>query len=253
MLVRHAFLETRWRFLIGLVVLPVSAMFVALSYPQVMALSQSVVATPDTALGREIAMAMEMAKRYDSYVWSQWFQQNGSQLGGLFAAIIGTGGLLSQTTAARLFTLSLPVSRQQLLGARAAAGLMQVLALSIVPALVIVLVSPLIARSFPLLDALAYALCGFVGSAVMFSLAFLFSSMFSNVWAPVLLALCAGAALRMLDAIIGGTGGFSLIQMTHGESYFNGHGLPWPMLLVSAAVSLALLYAGTRLVVRQDF
>jgi len=114
-------------------------------------------------------------------------------------------------------------------------------------------VSPVIGRGFPVLDALAYALCAFVGCAVIFSLAFLFSSMFSNVWAPVLLALCAGAALRALDTITGGLGGFSLLQMVHGESYFYGHGLPWLMLLISAGVSLALLYAGTRLIAQQDF
>jgi len=253
MLWQHAFLETRWRFLVGLVVLPVSAAFLALGYPQVIALSQNVTAVPDTALGREIATAMEMAKRYDSYVWSEWFQQNGAQLGSFFAVIIGTGGLLSQGAAARLFTLSLPVSREQLLGARAAVGLGQVLALALAPALVIVLLSPIIARSFPVLDALAYALCAFAGCAVFFSLAFLFSSMFENVWAPVVLALCAGAALRALDQITGGAGGFSLLRMMHGDAYFNGQGLPWPMLLVSTGLSLALLYAGSRLIARKDF
>src|SRR5204863_7556233 len=150
-------------------------------------------------------------------------------------------------------TLSLPVSREKLLGARAAAGLGHVVALAFVPAVVIVMVSPIIARSFPLLDALAYALCAFLGGAVIFSLAFLFSSMFNNVWAPVLLALCAGAALRVLDTFTGGMGGFSLLQMVHGESYFYGRGLPWAMLLVSALVSSALIYAGMRLVARQDF
>ena len=252
MIWQHAFLETRWRFLIGLVLLPVSAAFVALSYPQVTALSQSVTPAPDTALGREIAEAMELSKTYGGYVWSQWFQQNGAQLAGLFAAIIGTGGLLSQTAAARLFTLSLPVSRERLLAARAAAGLGQMLALTVVPALVIVLVSPLVGRSFPLLDALAYALCAFVGSAVFFSVAFFFSSMFGSVWAPIVLTLCAGAALGALDRITGADR-FSLIRMVHGESYFRGHGLPWPMLAVSLAVSATLLYAGTRLVARQDF
>jgi hypothetical protein len=253
MLWQHAFLETRWRFLIGLVILPVSAAFVALSYPQVAALSQSVTPAPGTALGREIAAAIELSKTYDGYVWSQWFQQSGAQLGSFFAAIIGTGGLLSLNAAARLFTLSLPISRERLLAARAVAGLGQVLALTFVPALVIVIVSPVIGKGFPVLDALAYALCAFVGCAVIFSLAFLFSSMFSNVWAPVLLALCAGAALRALDTITGGLGGFSLLQMVHGESYFYGHGLPWLMLLISAAASLAMLFAGTRLIARQDF
>jgi hypothetical protein len=253
MLWQHAFLETRWRFLVGLVVLPVSAAFIALGYPQVIALSQTVTAVPDTALGREIATAMEMAKRYDSYVWSEWFQQNGAQLGAFFAVIIGTGGLLSQSAAARLFTLSLPVSRERLVGARAAAGLAQVFALALTPALVIVLVSPLISRSFPLLDALAYALCLFAGCAVFFSLAFLLSSMFGNVWTPVVLALCAGPALGALDQMTGSAGRFSLLRVMHGDSYFNGQGLPWPMLLASAGLSLTLLYTGTRLIARKDF
>jgi len=253
MLWQHAFLETRWRFLVGLVVLTVSAAFVVLGYPQVMALAQSVTPTLDTSLGREVAEAMALSKTYDGYVWSQWFRQNGSQLGSLFAVIIGTGGLLSQGAAARLFTLSMPVSRERLLSMRAAAGLSQVLALTAVPALVIVVVSPLVAKSFSPLDALVYAVCVFVGCAFFFSLAFFFSSIFGNVWTPVVLALCAGAALGALDRLTPGAGGFSLLQMMHGDSYFFGRGLPWPMLVASALASSAFVYAGIRHVARQDF
>lgn len=252
MLFQHAFLETRWRFLIGLVVLPVSAAFVALSYPQVMALSQSVTASPDTSLGREIAESMQLARTYDGYVWSQWFRQEGAQLAGLFAAIIGTGGLLSQAAAARLFTLSLPVSRERLLAARAAAGLSQMLALTVVPALVIVLVSPLVSRSFPLIDALVYGIGAFAGCAVMFGLAFFFSSIFGNVWTPVVLTMCSGAALAAFEQITGADR-FSLLRMIHGESYFHGLGFPWAMLLVSVLVSAALVYAGIRHFARLDF
>jgi hypothetical protein len=253
MLWQQAFLETRWRFLIGLMLLPVSAAFVALSYPQVAPLARDLSASPNTQLGREIAAAIEFAKTYDGYVWSQWFRKEGAQLGAFFASIIATGGLLSQTGAARLFTLSLPVSREQMLGARAAAGLSQIAALSLVPALVIVAVSPLVAKSFSPLDALAYALCAFAGFAFFFSLAFFFSSIIGNVWAPVVLTLCAGAALRMLDQITNGTGGFSLLEMMHGESYYYGRGLPWPTLTVSALASSALVYAGIRHFARQDF
>ena len=75
--------------------------------------------------------------------------------------------------------------------------------------------------------------------------------MFANVWAPLVLTLSAGSLLAALDRMAGGQ--FSLLRMMHGESYFNGHGLPWPMLVVSATLSLGLLFAGTRLVARQDF
>ena len=138
MIWQNAFLDTRWRFLVGLVLLTVSAMFVALGYPTVVEVAKAAPAAPAGGpLGREIAEALALSRTYDGYVWSQWFRQNGAQLGSFFAVIIGTGGLLSQSSAARLFTLSLPVSRERLLGARATAGLAQVLALSVVPALTI--------------------------------------------------------------------------------------------------------------------
>ena len=229
-------------------------MFVALGYPQRCRSGSSAApaAPARRPLGREIAEALALSRTYDGYVWSQWFRQNGAQLGSFFAVIIGTGGLLSQSSAARLFTLSLPVSRERLLGARAAAGLGQVLALSVVPALVIV--ARLAARrraASPLLDTLVYALCVFAGCAVFFSVAFLLSTMFANVWAPVVLALCVGPARARSTRSPADATAFSLLAMMHGEAYFRGSGLPWPMLLASAALSAALLYAGTRLIARQ--
>ena len=253
MLWQNAFLETRWRFLIGLGLLTSSAVFIVLSYPQV---AEIIKTAPSLAqggsLGRAIAESAALSRTYDGYVWSQWFRQNGAQLGAFFAVIIGTGGLLAQGSAARLFTLSLPISRERLLGVRAIAGLTQVLALALVPALVLTIVSPVVGERFGLLDALAYALCIFAGFGVFFSVAFLFSTMFSNVWTPLVLALCVGFLLRAVDQLAGRPA-FSLLQMMHGESYYRGDGLPWPMLLVSAGVATVLLYAGVRNVARRDF
>ena len=254
MLWQNAFLDTRWRFLVGLVLLTVSAMFVALGYANVAEVAKAAPALPaGDLLGREIAEALELSRTYDSYVWSQWFSKNGSQLGSFFAIIIGTGGLLSQSSGARLFTLSLPVTRERILGVRATAGLAQVLALSLVPALTITFVSPLAGQHFSLLDTLVYALCLFAGCAVFFSVAFLLSTLFANVWAPAVLALCVGPVAGAVDQIVGGPTAFSLLAMMHGEPYFLGSGLPWPMLLTSAALSAALIYAGVRIIARRDF
>ena len=169
MLWHKSWLETRSRFLIGLALLLCSAGATVFAYPKVVELL-AVMPAIDTGgeIGRRIREAADLSREYRGYVWSQLYRQNLIQLWTIFAVLLGTGGLLSQTAAARLFTLSLPVSRQRLLGARAAAGLAQMLVLAIVPALAIVVVSPLISKSFPLLDALAYALCAFAGSAVLF-------------------------------------------------------------------------------------
>jgi len=233
MLWQAIFFDTRWRFLFGLVLLTVTAAFVVMGYPTV---AELVKAAPQLGnggqLGREIAAAAAASSTYDGYIQSQWFRQNAAQLGSFFAAILGAGGLLSQG---------------------AAAGLTQVLILAVVPALAVTLLSPLVHERFALLDTLAYALCVFAGTAAFFSLAFLMSTMLSNMWAPVLITICAGSALQMIDRLAGGQVRFSLLGMMHGDSYFRGDGLPWPMLLATAALTTALLYGAVRNIAHRDF
>jgi hypothetical protein len=254
MLWQHAFLETSWRFFAGLILLTVTALWVVTQYPNAAALAQAAPAFRDAgALGREIAEAAALSATYDGYVWSSWFRNNASMFGAFFAAIIGTGGLLTQTSGARLFTLSLPVSRERLITARAAAGLLQVFILTAMPAVVIVLISPVVGERFSPIDSAAYALCLFAGVAVFFSIAFFTSTIVANMWAPVIAAMCAGPLLRALDRLAAGQPSLSLLQMMHGESYFAGRGLPWPMLLVSVVLTSTLLYAGTRIIARRDF
>src|SRR5262245_7932091 len=126
MLWQRIFFDTRYRFLTGLILLTVSAAFVVMQYPNIVALIKAAPALgAGGALGRGIADAAARAATYPGYIQSQWFQKNASQLGSLFAALLGAGGLLAQSEAARLFTLSLPVSRERLFTLRAAAGLLQ--------------------------------------------------------------------------------------------------------------------------------
>src|SRR5260370_29538358 len=135
MLWYKSWLETRWRFLIGLVLLMCSAAATVLAYPKVMKLMPLV---PTLALsgeiGRRIKEAAELVRDYRGYVWSQWFRQNLTQTWTIFAVLLGTGGLLSQTSAGgALFTLSIPASRHPPLGGRAVPGLAELPGLALVP------------------------------------------------------------------------------------------------------------------------
>src|SRR5258707_40823 len=122
MLWYKSWLETRWRFFIGLALLVLSAGGVVYAYPQVMKLLPRE-GDLDTsgALGQRIKDAVELSRDYRGYVWSEWMRQNLTQIATLFAVILGSGGPYSQRS--ELFTLSLPVSRQRLVGVRALAGL----------------------------------------------------------------------------------------------------------------------------------
>jgi hypothetical protein len=253
MLRYKAWLETRWRFWIGLAVLMFSAAGSVITYPHVVKLLSSM---PDIDLGgeigRQVRESAELARSFRGYVWSQWFQQNMSQLWTLFAILLGTGGLLA-SGAGTLFTLSLPVSRRRLLGVRAATGLAELLVLAVVPSLLLPLLAPTIGQSYGIGDALIHSLCMFVAGSMFFSLAFLLSTVFSDVWRPLLIALCVAMLLGVLGQFASESVRYSVFHVMSAESYFRGHGLPWLGLIASAVVSVALLYAATVNIARRDF
>ena len=169
MLWYKSWLETRWRFLIGLALLVCSAAGLVLTEPQVMKL-MPLARTMEISgeLGREIRKSVELALEYRGYIWSQWFGKNALQMGTLFAALLGTDGMLSQPSAsAVLFTLSMPASRRRLLRVRAAAGLGEFLALAFVPSLLIPLLSPAVGETYHVGAALIHSTCLF--AAVRYS------------------------------------------------------------------------------------
>ena len=255
MLWYKSWMETRWRFLIGLAVLTLSAATTVLVYPEVVKLLP-VVAKPDLSgqIGRRIAEALELARDYRGYVWSQWFMQNMPQMWGLFAVLLGTGGLLSQASGGgALFTLSLPASRNRLVGVRAATGLAELLVLAVLPSLLLPILSPAIGQTYGIGDALVHSACLFIAGAVFFSLAFLLSTVFSDVWRPLLIVLCLAMVLAIFEQFFRDLSRYSLFRVMSAEVYFRGGGLPWLGLLASAAVSVAMLYAAARNIARQDF
>jgi len=241
MLWYKAWLETRWRFLIGLALLMLSACASVLGYPQTMKVLS---ALPQAAL----------PAGYHDYIWSQWIREGMRQLWALFAALLGTGGLLTQASrGGALFTLSLPVSRGRVLGIRTAAALAELAILAMVPMLLVPLLSPVVGETYSLTDALVYGSCMFIAGSTLFSLTLLLSTVFGDLWRPPLIALCLASLMSFVRQIVGGSSSVSLLGVMTAEPYFRGEGLPWLGLLVTAAVSAALLYAAARNLARRDF
>jgi hypothetical protein len=255
MLWYKAWLETRWRFVIGLVLLVFSAAVAVIAYPRLVKLLPLVPTVEVSGeLGRRIKEAADLMRDYRGYVWSQWVRQSMTQLLTLFAVLLGTGGLLSQTPrGGAMFTLSLPVSRNRVLAVRAATGLAELLALAFVPPLLFPMLSPAVGETYGIGDALVHGACLFIAGAVVFSLAFLLSTVFTDVWRPALIAGCAATVLGICEPFFPDLARYSLFATMDGEVYFRGGGLPWLGLLASTAASVAMLYTATRNIARQDF
>jgi ABC-2 type transport system permease protein len=255
MLWYKAWLETRWRFLIGLALLVCSAAGVVFEYPRAMKL---LAAVPDVdtggIIGERIRESMALAREYRGYVWSQWFAQNLKQTWTVFAVLLGTGGVLAQSSGgAALFTLSMPASRNELLAARAATGLAELLVLAVVPSTVIPLASPLVGGTFGLASVLVYALCLFVAGAVFFSLAFLLSTIFADIWRPLSIALVIAIGVGVLEELFRDRTHYGIFGVMAGQSYFYSGHVPWLGLGASAAASAAMLYGAALNIARHDF
>ena len=255
MLWHKSWVDTRWRFLIGLGLLMLGATGAVLAYPKflrVLALVPNV--EVEGELGRRIREGAELGRSYHGYLWSQWLRQSMTNMLSLFAVLLGTGGLFSQGAGrGTLFTLSLPVTRKELLGVRAATGLAELLALAVVPQLLLPLLSPAVGQSYGIVDALVHGACFFVAASVLFSAASLLSTMFADVWRPALIVCGVAAVVGICEPFIGVLSRYSLFGVMNGERYFRGGGLPWLGLLASAAVSAVMLFAASRNIARQDF
>jgi len=251
MLWYKAWLETRWRFFIGLGLLLCSAAAAVATYPQVVKLLPLVPTDVGGEIGRQIREAAELSRSYRGYIWSNWFRQNLLQMATLFAILLGTAGVLSQSGGA-LFTLSLPVSRNRLLGTRAAMGLGELFAIAFLPTLLIPLLSPTVGESYSIAQALVHSTCLFVTASLFFMLAFLLSTVFSDPWRPLLITLGVAFALALFDFVFRFET-FSVYRAMSGEMWFRHGRLPWEALLASAALSAALYAGAVRNLARRDF
>lgn len=251
MLWYKSWLDTRWRFLIGLAVVLAAACGIVVTYPQVQEILNRVVSGDGGSNGRALAQAIEAQGTYRGYVWVQWFDQNLGGLVTIFAASFGSGSPLSGSGRGLLLSLSLPVTRPRWVGARAGTGLAELLVLAFGGSIAITLLSPFIGERFSLGDAVVHGACMAAVGAVFFGIASLLSTAFNDVWRPLLLSCAAAVAWAMVEnAVFDGDGLFALMSA---DDYFRNGSVPWIGLLVSVALTAALLLAAAANVARRDY
>ena len=262
MLVYKAWLDTRWRFVIGLCVVMLAAVGCVLAYPRTLEVMHAIernpgglpVAIGSSTLSDQLAQTLQLAGTYRGFIWSQLFHNELPQLWCLFAIMIGSGGIVSQAARGEgVFTLSLPVSRRQLAIVRAGVGLVELLALAVIPAALLPIVSPVVQQSYSVGDALVHALFLFGGGTVFFALTFFLSSLLEQFWAPLVVMLLIASLITFARALVPGLSAYSLAPILTAEGYFRGTGLPWLGLAISLVVAAGLIVLATRNIARRDF
>jgi hypothetical protein len=254
MLWYKSWLDTRWRFLLLLALLSVLACGTVMGFRTVQGLTAALspeAITGNEALQREIRESFELGRTFRGYAWSSWFADYVLQLLPLVAALLGSGSPLVKSGSGALFSLALPVSRERWIAARAGMGLVELLVLALVPSVAIPALAPMVGEQFALVDAIVYGLCAFVVASLFLGLAMFFSTLFNDVWRPLLLTCLAAVALAMFGSLL--PENYGLFQAMAGGDWFYGGSLPWAELALSAAAAAALVYAAAANVARRDF
>jgi hypothetical protein len=254
MLWYKSWLDTRARFLLALAVLLVFACGTVIGFPKVRELVTAVepaVVTTDESLRQELEEQREAIRTFRGYAWSQWFAGNFPTLLVLVAAMLGSGSPLVKSGSGALFSLALPVSRARWIGTRAGLGVAELFVVALAPSLLLVALAPLVGEHLDLFDAFVYGLSAFVGASLFLGVAMFLSTVFNDVWRPLLFTCLVLLATVAIGAVLPEGRGIFAAMM--GETYFYEGRLPWPELLLCAAAAPALVYAAAANVARRDF
>jgi hypothetical protein len=254
MLWYKAWLDTRWRFAIGLVVLACVGASTIVDYTatqKLMPLAGAI--DTHTAIGRRLQEAIAVQQTFRGFVWWQWFRQNLAQIGTIFAVLLGSGGLVAATEGAALYTLSMPATRAQLVRARAVVGFAEILIMIFAASLVIPATAPAVGERYGLADTLIHGLCAFAGIAAFFSLALLLSAAFDDLWRPLLIACAAAILVGAFETVAWDTLPYGVFHLMSGDTYFQSGRVPWISMLAAAAASAALLAGAASTLAHREF
>ena len=102
-------------------------------------------------------------------------------------------------------------------------------------------------------DVLVHSACFFVGGTVFFSLAFLLSTVWADIWRPLLIALAAAIVLALCEQVSRDFARYGIFRVMSGEEYFRNGAVPWLGLAITAALSAAMVYGAFVNIERRDF
>jgi ABC-2 type transport system permease protein len=200
---------------------------------------------------------------YAEYIWRIIYHGGLRDFFVLSAVLLGLGGLLRERAHGTAgFTLVLPVSRSRLLVSRAAVGLVEVAALSSLPALVLPAVSPFIHESYPLSQALQFSLLWIVCGALFFALGLLVSVFVGGEYMAGLVSLMSVVTYSVLVDLPGVEkfvpdiydvmSGAGTPDFRPEVSFLSGP-LPLVLLMAIFLTACASVVIASRICARQDF
>ncbi|MEP7001850.1 MAG: hypothetical protein ABI969_15285 [bacterium] len=250
MLYFKAWRESRTRFLISAAVIATFCVVVVLFSGSIQAHAD------DLPVGLRVT-------QYNAHVYH--FIYSGT-LKGIFAMLViflGLGGLLRERQRGTAwFTLGLPVTRNELIASQVSVGLVQVVALALLPVLLVPTLSPLVHQSYPVRDSLHFAVLWCAGGTLEFAMAFLWSVVVAGEYTAlvaaflVLFGIPLVAQVRVLEPyqvnILQTMGEFGTMQWNMDHTLLVPPALSQIRLTIFALIAVGMIATALRITQRQD-
>jgi len=246
MLAHKAWRESRTRFVLGALVLAAVCVVFVVFHAE---------------FRRLMGATRPPASTYGGYLYLRIYESIGRAMFWLIAIVLGLGGLWRERAHGTIgFTLALPVHRWHHAVARAAVGVLQVIALALVPALLVPVCSRLVGASYPWSQALGFAVIWAAAGCVVFAFAFVTSVMIRSDYVALAVAVLGmrigSGALPRLPGLAGAD--LHRIMTGRGMAYFDAEhaqliATPWLTAAATALVAIAMLALAVRITARQRF
>ncbi len=201
---------------------------------------------------------------YIAFVWKAVYDSFGRDLFLILCIMLGSGGLLQEKVHGTTgFTLTLPVSRHNILFTRAFIGYCGVLAIALTPAIVLPIGSRLIGQYYPATQALGFSLLWACCGAIFYGYTFLLAHLMEGEYSAMLVAVPTLMAYGFLMAIpwLAHFPMLNIFSIINGEDmpFFNEHSyllvgpMPWLALIVMLFIASVFVFFAVRRMEPMDF
>lgn len=244
MLIYKAWLETRGRFLAGLVLL------IAIS-------AYTVVRASSIIHDREQFRHEHIL--YAQYLWILLYKGYFQSLWILSAVMLGLGGLWREK-AGRVsgFTLSLPVSRRRLVLVRSAVGAAEAITLAVVPSISIWAISALSGQPYRLNEAISHSILMAGGGLIFYGFGLLLSHLMQGEFSAPTLGL-SGCLILYVALHLLRIETYNPFDLMSGKHYLDPNtfllsgGLPWVPLSIFLVLTVLLVLTSVKVAELREF
>lgn len=243
-LMYKAWLETRWRFWAGLLLLVLVSVY-------------GVFEAPTTIQARE--QFTNETLRYPRYIWILMHHGYLQSFWIFFALILSMGGILREKSFGNAgFTLSFPVSRRRLVWSKAIVGLLQLLVLAFVPSILISALSPLIGAAYPLGQSVMFGVLMFGGGLIFYAWGFFLAHLLQGEFSSLAVAISTTLVFYIITRLPQ-TDAINLFDLMSGKhsvnrnTFFLESSLPWTNISLSIVIALTIIFAAQKLTEMRDF